>query len=520
MAEPHVLALDLGTSALKAALVASSGAIAGSEVVPLEVQLLDGHGAEQRPEDWWAAIVTAVKRLLARGTVTPGEVQGIALSSQWSGTVACDAQGRPLRPALIWLDARGAAEVRARAGGFPSVDGYNVVKVLKWIGKTGGAPTLSGKDPVGHIAWLRRHEPQTYEKTAVFLEPKDWVNARLTGRIAASYDSIALHWATDNRDVQRIVYDDAMIALSGLERSKLPELVPASALLGTLSPASAAELGLPAATRVFAGAADTHMAAIGAGTTADFDAHLCLGTSSWMLAHVPFKKADLDHNMGSLPAAIPGRYLFMNEQETAAAGLKLLVEKWLPRVSEDPFGAALAAAQQSPAGAAGLLWLPWLHGERSPIDDRLVRGGFVGLSLSHEAGHLVRAVLEGVALNARWLMTYLEKNFGRPLARVTVVGGGARSELWCQILADVFDREVRQVEGPQLANSRGAAMQALVGLGLLDWKDVPSRIKVARSFEPQRGNRQLYDARFEQFLLEFKHRRAMAKKFGNPTEVA
>jgi xylulokinase len=446
-------------------------------------------------------------------------VAGIALSSQWAGTVACDAQGRPLRPALIWLDSRGADEVRRRVGGFPTIDGYGVFKVLRWIRKTGGAPSLSGKDPVGHIAWLQRHEPETYAKAAVFLEPKDWVNARLTGRVAASFDSIAVHWVTDNRDVSRIAYDDGLLALAGLDRSKLPELVPAGALLGTLTAAAAEELGLPPSVKVFAGAADTHMAAIGAGTTADFDAHLCLGTSSWLLAHVPFKKTDIDHNMASLPAAIPGRYLFVNEQETAAAGLKLLVEKWLAPAGSDPFAAALVKAGQTPPGAAGLMWLPWLHGERSPVDDRSVRGGFVGLSLAHEPGHLVRAVLEGVALNARWLMRHLEQNLGRPLQRVTVVGGGARSDLWCQVLADVFQREVRQVEGPQLANSRGAAMQALVGLGLLDWAAVPSRVRIARTFTPNAQHRALYDDRFEQFLLEVRHRRAMARRFASSSEV-
>ncbi len=513
MAEPHVLAFDLGTSGLKAALVAASGAVAGSEVVPLDVQLSAGGGAEQRPQDWWSAVVKASRALLSRGPVAPADVAGIALSSQWAGTVACDARGEPLRPALIWLDSRGADEVRARCGGFPAIDGYNVFKVLQFIRKTGGAPSLSGKDPAGHIAWLQRHEPKTYEQAHVFLEPKDWVNAKLTGRLAASYDSIAVHWVTDNRVIDRIHYDDGLLELTGIDRAKLPELVPPAALLGTLTAEASAALGLPATVKVFAGAADTHMAAIGAGTTADFDAHLCLGTSSWLLAHVPFKKTDLDHNMASLPAAIPGRYLFINEQETAAAGLKLLVEKWLPRSGPDPFGEALALAAKAPAGADGLLWLPWLHGERSPIDDRKVRGGFVGLSLSHEPGHLVRAVLEGVALNSRWLMVHVEKNLGRPLQRVTVVGGGARSDLWCQVLADVLDREVRQVVGPQLANSRGAAMQTLVGLGLLDWAAVPSRIEVARSFTPNRGHRGLYDARFEQFLLEFQHRRAMAKRF-------
>ena len=514
-----VLAFDLGTSGLKAAVVSSKAAILDSEVVPLGVQLLPGGGAEQHPADWWQALVTATQKLWARGTVKADDVVAIGLSSQWAGTVAVDAAGTPLRPALIWMDSRGEAEVRRIAGGFPSVDGFGVFKVLSWLRKTGGAPGLSGKDPVGHIAWLKRHERATYDAAACFLEPKDWVNQQLTGRMAASFDSIVAHWVTDNRNIEAIVYDDAMLKLCEMERSKLPELIPSGSVVGTLTPKAAAALGLSTRVKVAAGAADMHMAAIGAGTVEDFQAHLCLGTSSWLLAHVPFKKADLSHNMASLPSAIPGRYLFCNEQESAAGGLKLVVEKLLARSGPDAYAQAFAAAADAKPGSEGLLYLPWLHGERSPVDDGRVRGGFVGLSLEHGQQHLVRAVLEGVALNTRWLQQHLEANLGRTLESVTVVGGGARSELWCQIHADVLGRPVRQVEDPQMANARGAGLSALVAAGLLSWKDVGALVPIARTFEPTASHAALYAQRFEQFLTEFKHRQAMSRRFA-PLEHA
>ena len=182
MTAPSILAFDLGTSGLKAAVVASSGALLDTEVVPLGVNLLPGGGAEQHPADWWQAMVTAAGRLFSRGKANPADVVGIGVSSQWGGTVACAADSTPVRPALIWMDARGSEDARALAGGFPQIDGYGALKVQAWIRKTGGAPSLSGKDPVGHIAWLRRTEPATLEKAAVLLEPKDWVNFKLTGR--------------------------------------------------------------------------------------------------------------------------------------------------------------------------------------------------------------------------------------------------------------------------------------------------------------------------------------------------
>ncbi|MCC6554363.1 MAG: FGGY-family carbohydrate kinase [Polyangiaceae bacterium] len=513
MSDATILAFDLGTSGLKAAIISSKAAVLDREVVPLEVKLLPGGGAEQHPDAWWRAMVTAAHRLWGRGAVKASEVVGIALSSQWGGTVAVGAKGDPLRAALIWMDSRGQEEVRRLVSGFPMVAGYGALKAVTWLRKTGGVPSLSGKDPVGHIAWLRRHEPQTYDDAAVFLEPKDWVNARLTGRIAASFDSIVLHWATDNRKVDAIAYDDDLLAMSGMERRKLPELLPASSILGTLTSAAAEALGVSTSVKVVAGSADMHMAAIGAGTVEDYQAHLCLGTSSWLLAHVPFKKSDLRHNMTSLPSAIPGRYLWCNEQETAAGALEHLVERLFEQVGPGAFEQALARAGAVAPGAAGLSFLPWLHGERSPVDDHRVRGGFVGLSLQHGQGHLVRAVLEGGALNTRWLKQHVEANFGRPLEAVTVVGGGARSELWCQIHADVLGRPVRQVEDPQLANARGAGLSALVALGLASWKDVPALVPIRRTFEPDRERAALYAERFEQLLLEFKHRREMSRRF-------
>lgn len=512
MADPCMLAFDLGTSGLKAAVVSLDGTIVDREVVPLTLQLLPHGGAEQDPLDWWRAMKAASAALWARGVAKASEVVGIGLSSQWGGTVATDRAGTPLRPALIWMDSRGADDVKQLAGGTPAVDGYGVFKAMTWLRKTGGIPSLSGKDPVGHIAFLKRTERKTYDDAALLLEPKDWVNFKLTGRAVASFDSITLHWSTDNREPTAIAYDDGLLKLSGLDRAKLPELVPQASVVGTLTRESAAELGLSTRVKVVSGAADMHMAAIGAGTVDDFQGHLCLGTSSWLLAHVPFKKSDIIHNMASLPAAIPGRYLFCNEQESAAGGLQHVVEKLLGATGPDAYLVAFARAAQAPAGSGGLAYLPWLHGERSPVDDRFVRGGFVGLSLAHDQSHLLRAVLEGVALNGRWLLTHLEKNLGRALPEVTVVGGGARSDLWCQIHADVFGRPIRRVVEPQLANARGAAFQAMVGLGLRPWSELSKLVAIDQTFEPNPAHAALYADRFAQFLTEFKHRQAISRR--------
>jgi xylulokinase len=502
-AAAHLLAIDLGTSGLKLAVVTTEGAIVGSTVEPFALHVLPGGGAEQDPEEWWRAVVGATRRVMASTGVDPGSVVGAGCSSQWSGTVPVDLEGRPLTRAIIWMDSRGAPYVRRIVRGFPMVQGYGLRKLARWIRRTGGAPGHSGKDPIAHILFVREELPEVYERTHKFLEPRDWINLRLTGRMATSFDAVTLHWVADTRDIHDVRYDRRLLAMAGLDRDRLPDIVPAASLLGPLAPEAAEALGLPESVRVVTGAPDIMAAAIGAGAVRDFDTHLCIGTSSWLVCHVPDKKTDLFHNMATLPSAIPGRYLLSNEQESAGICLTLLRDRLLFPPGDGPsatYEDMLAMAATVPAGSDGLIFTPWLNGERTPVDDRTARGGFFNQSLETTRAHLIRAVLEGVAFNSRWLQTYVEKFIKRRLDAVTVVGGGAQSDLWCQIHADVLGRPVRQARDPVMANARGAAFQAAVALGYLSWDDVPGLIPIARAFEPDPAAGRVYEPMFAEFV--------------------
>jgi xylulokinase len=506
--DAYILAFDLGTSGLKVAVTTPRGEIVGSAVERYPLHLLGGGGVEQDPEDWWDAIVRGTRRVLGQAGLDPGRVVGVACSSQWSGTVPVDSQGRPLMRAIIWMDSRGAEQVHRITRGFPAVAGYRVGKLAAWVRRSGGAPGHSGKDTIAHILYVRDRLPDIYRRTHKFLEPRDWLNFRLTGQFASSFDAATLLWVTDTRAVDAVRYDDRLLRIAGLERNKLPDLLPPATVLGTLRPEAAAALGLPPTARVVTGAPDIMASAIGAGTIADFDAHLYLGTSSWLVCHVPYKKTDLFHNLASVPSAIPGRYLLANEQESAGVCLAELRRNVLfppdgsapAGAAEDPYAVMLALAAAVPAGSDGLIFAPWVNGERTPVDDRTVRGGFFNQSLGVTRGHLVRAVLEGVAYNSRWLLSYVERFVGRRLDAITAVGGGARSELWCQIHADVLDRVVRQAGEPVLANARGAALQASVALGHLRWDEVAATVPIARAFEPDPARRRVYDTLFPEFV--------------------
>ena len=517
----HILAIDLGTSALKVALVSTGGEVVASEQDTCQVTLLPGGGAEQDPRRWWELITGASSRLMARGAVPAGSVVAVACTAQWSGTVAVDERCEPLRDAIIWMDSRGAPYAQRVTRGPVNVQGYGAGKLARWLRATGGIPARSGKDSIAHILWLKHEEPETYRRAHLFLEPKDWLNARLTGRPAASFDSIALHWVTDNRHRDRIRYDQALLRLAGIERSRLPELLAATDILGPLSPGPAAALGVPAGIPVVVGSADIHAAAIGAGATRDFQAHLYVGTSAWLTCHVPFKKTDLLHNMASLPSPIPGRYFVANEQETAGAALTFLRDRML--YDGDPPASAYAEfdrmAGQAEPGSGGVIFTPWLYGERTPVEDRFVRGGFHNLSLSACRDDLVRAVFEGVALNSRWLLGAVERFTRHRLEPIRFIGGGARSAVWCQIFADVLGRAIEQVADPVNANARGAGMLAAVALGELTFDQVPDRVQVARSYPPDPARTGLYDGLFREFTgLYRRNKKAHARLNSNRAE--
>ncbi len=519
----HVLTIDLGTSGPKVALFTMAGKYIDGDFTPVELKLLPNDGAEQSPAAWWQGIVAASQRVMTRGSVRPDEVTAVAVTSQWSGTVPIDLDGNPLHDAIIWMDARGADDVKRVAGGRLRVQGYEPRKLRNWIKLTGGAPALSGKDPIAHILWLQREHPDIARNTWKYLEPKDWLNLKLTGKCAATYDSIVLHWITDNRNLAHIDYDAGLLNVFGVDRAQFPDLVPATSVLGPLQTAVANELGVPAGIPVVGGTPDLQSAAIGSGAVRDFEGHLYVGTSSWLTCHVPFKKTDLFHGIASLPSPLPGKYYVADEQEVAGATLNWLrdnviyPEDALRRTSapDDFYPLLDDVAATAPAGSNGVIFTPWLNGERTPVDDHRLRGGWHDLSLQTTRADLVRSVLEGVAYNSRWLMGYVEKFTGKPFPALNFVGGGAQSRLWCRIMADVLNRPIRQVEHPIRANARGAAAIAALALGQTTIDDVARSVEIVETFQPDPSTRRAYDELYGEFRALHKQTKAIYARLHN-----
>lgn len=518
--EKYILAVDLGTSGSKTALATIFGEIIDFEFRKVPLHLFPNGGAEQDPDDWWNAIISTAKTLLSKGLVPPENIVAINCSTQWSGTVAVDRDGKHLMNAIIWMDSRGADCIDSVRKGILNLEGYDILKLIAWLRKTGGAPGASGKDPISHILFIKREYPEIFRKTYKFLEPKDYINLRLTGKFAASYDSITLHWVTDNRDISNIRYDDKLLKIAGIDGEKLPELKRSIDILGPVKKELARELGIREDVKVVVGSPDVPTAAIGSGAVGDYEGHCYIGTSSWISTHVPFKKADIFHAIASLPSAIPGRYFIANEQEIAGGILNwlrdniiyhkddLLLEENLP----DVFKIFDRIAEKVPAGSNRVICTPWLYGERTPVEDHLIRGGLYNVSLTTTREDIVRAAFEGVAFNQKWVLKYIEKFIKRRMDPINMVGGGAISDVWCQIHADIFDRTINQMKDPIQANARGSVFIASVALGHMTFEDIPKHIRIKNVFKPNPDNRKIYDELFKEFLNIYKNNKAMCAR--------
>ncbi|ETR71451.1 MAG: Xylulose kinase [Candidatus Magnetoglobus multicellularis str. Araruama] len=503
----YILAIDHGTSGLKVALVNTYGKIIDFEYSPTPTHYFPDGGAEQDPEDWWQAFLRATKRLLAKDSVVRKDIIAISVSSTFSSTVAVDRSGTPLMNCLTWMDSRGAPYVKSLIGKFPRIAGYNLFKVMKWIYYTGGGPQLSGKDDIAHVIYIQNKHPDIYEKTYKFLSSKDFLNLRLTGKFAASYDSIMLFWVTNTRDINKIHYSDSLIASLGIDREKLPDLMHSVDILGTLKPELANELGIGKDIKVVLGSPDHQAALLGSGAVKDFEGHVYIGTSSWIECIVPFKKTDMFHSIASLPSAIPGKYQCINEQDIAGGCLSFLLnniilhdnEFYIGKQPADPYDKLNKMAGRVSPGSDKLIFTPWLNGERTPVDSTTLRGGFHNISLRTTADHIARAVLEGVAYNTRWSLHYVEKFIEQRMDPLNFIGGGARSDLWCQIFSNVMNRQIRRVKDPIEANCRGAALIASVGLGRIVFSDITMLIEYDKVFEPEVDIQKIYDDLYQAF---------------------
>lgn len=498
-----ILAIDQGNGGAKAAAVDPDGAILGTGEAPVSVSIGPDGAATQDAGEWAAALRGAVHGAVAAARVDRQGLAAVGITGQWGSTVPVGADGEPVGPVLLWADTRAAPHARRIIGGRPSVSGVSLLKAVPWLRVTGGAPNPSGADPTGHSALLGEELADVGRRCRVLLEPVDYIGLRLTGRAAATPASMILSWVTDNRVGARPGYVPELVRRARRDPALLPELLPTGSVLGQVQPAAAVDFGLRAGAPVICGIPDLHAAVIGSGAVAPFQTHLAVSTTAWLSARVPFKRTDPLHSIATLPGLDPLHPVVGNNIETGGAALRWLRDQIIAphdglraRPSYDDLFALAGAA---PAGSEGVIFTPWLNGERSPREDRHLRGAWLNLSLRTDRALLVRSVLEGVALNIRWLFEHYERFLRRQVPEVRILGGGARSDLWCQIIADTLGRPVLRVADPLHAHLRGVALWARVCLGEISVEHATARVGVERTFAPQAPARDIYERHYRQY---------------------
>jgi xylulokinase len=518
---PCVLAIDLGTSGPKAAIVSLSGQILATARAPVETLHLPDDGAEQDPEQVWQAVKAACQGAIRRSTLAAQDILAIICSSQYSSVVPVDRDGRPTMNMLLWLDKRGATARLKALEGFPR-RADSPLQLLRWL-RVHGLPPIEGGMSLTHMRYVKYARPEVYERTAKFLEPMDFVAMRLTGRATANQCTAFMFLSTDNRRLNVTHYDRGLLGQSLIDADKLPELVPLDAIVGTLRPELAAELGLTPATRVITGVNDTQAGGLGTAAFSGGHAAISVGSTSVMITHVGFKRTDVRHAILSMPSPVPDTYFVMAENGVAGGALEHFLQHLV--YARDQFGkltaqnhyeVLAAAVSQAAPGAGGLLFLPWMGGSMAPQAESCMRGGFLNLTARTTRSDMARAVLEGVAMNLRWLQGPVEKFTRRSFSHFVFYGGGAESDAWSQIMADVLGRPVHQMQDPQYATCVGLGLLAFQRLGMLAFEDFAQRVPVRAIYEPNPAHRSLYEDLSGQLVRAFKANRPIFRHLNRP----
>jgi len=519
MAGPYILTHDIGTSSNKAVLFTVHGELVASARQEYTLTYPEPQHVEQDPFDWLRAIYATTHRVLQTSGITPQDIAAVTFACQMQTLVAVDRDGQPVYPALSWLDTR-AEGIMRKFWKWPRVKGYNLFYLQRFLRITGGSPGHTGKDPIGKIIWLRENRPELFKKTYKFLDAKDFVVFHLTGRFVKSADMAVVWWLLDTRR-NRNQWHPKLCRMAGIDPQQLPEVEESAALVGQLTAEAARHMGLKAGTPVVNGAGDISSSALGSGAIQEGELNIRLGTSGGVAGHYTKRKIDLSHYAGCIGSTWPKKYfLALAHQETVGICYEWMKDRILYHKEqlkteahvEEVYQILDQLAADAPPGADGLMFTPWMYGERCPLDDHYVRSCLFNLSLHHDKRHLMRAVLEGIAFNLRWALEVLEKLY-QPVEEVAIIGGGARSAIWCQIIADVTNRRIQQVEDAQQANARGVALLASLALGYItSFESIKQYIKIKKTFFPNAANRKLYDRLYVEFKNIYKQNKGWFRR--------
>jgi xylulokinase len=494
---PCAIGIDIGTTNLKVALVDDAARVICS--VPRALSVERGPGtAEQDAGSMWDQLVDAVGEATASHPEVAADVVAIAVCSQYSSIVPVDASAKPVGPMLMWQDQRGTDHSYA----IMSRD----ERAFSTFVERHGIPPIGSGLSLGHILHFQLDRPSVHASTHSYLEAMDYATARLTGRIVASQHTSFMVQCCDNRTLATTVYDDELVALAGVDPSRLPPLIRVDDVVGSLLPDVAATLGLAETVLVYAPTNDTAAVAVATGAFSLGRAGLAIGTTSVLVDAVAEFRTDLEHQILSMPGPYADRYVVCAENGLGGKVLEHVLERVVYATDElgdhrvrDLYERLDATLGATAAGAGGVMFLPWLGGSLAPVASGAMRGGFVHMSLETSRAELVRAVVEGVAHNLAWLSPYVEAFTGDAIRDIVFVGGAARSPRWCQVLADVLGCRVSPLNAPEAGAARAMALLALQRHGVLSAADLDGAAGTTAEFDPDPARHDRYAYRQVQF---------------------
>lgn len=481
--DKYLIAHDLGTSSNKASLFSAEGRLIKSYTVPYDVHFFQKNCAEQNPQDWWDAVCMATTKIVEG--IRTEDILGISFSSQMQACIVVDKQGKALRPAMIWADLR----AEEQAGQLMERVGANRMYELN-------GHRVSASYSIEKLMWIRDNEPEIYARTYKMLLAKDYIICRLTGKFVTDYSEAS---GTDVFDLRRLEWSKEILEAAEIGIDKLPKLHASTDVIGKLTKEAAEALGLTTETLVVCGGGDGPCSALGAGSIEPGQMFLSFGTSAWIAGTSDEVFLDKEKTLICFGHVIPGKYMPCGTMQAAGSSYSYIKntlckeeEKRAQTEKVSVYELLNQLVMESPAGAKGLIFLPYMLGERSPRWNPDTSGSFLGIKMEHERCDYVRAVLEGAAMNLDIILKAHREN--ADIEELVLTGGGAKGNVLAQILSDVLGVTLGRLDNVESATSIAAAVIAGVGVGVFeDFSVIHQFVKREHVFSPDRKKEEVYD---------------------------
>ena len=526
----HVITYDIGTTGIKTCLIEIDQEIKilASATVGYNLYVDDETGikggAEQDTDEWWDAMCRTTKTVFDKtSNVTKEQVEGISFCSAMQGLVLVDKEGNCIRRPMTYMDQRAREELKKGiAHGF-KIAGAEVTKLLKYLRYT-GAVSSSVKDPIWKYKWVEAHEPENFKKIYKWLDIKEYLILRASGEFVMTQDSAFATLLYDTRKGHED-WCKPICDMVGVNIDHMPEIKKSTEKVGEVTEKAAQELGLAPGTAVYGGGGDSSLIGVGAGAVEIGDTHIYSGTSGWVGTVVPEQLVDAGAMMAAIVGVNPKSYNYFGELETsnkcvgwvkdhlALDEIGVFLKKYgnaadsLEQVEFNMYDYLEEVIDSIPAGSNGVIFTPWLHGNRCPFEDPNSAGMFFNIRLETGKTELIRSVVEGICFHMRWMLERQEQKISKyqTTKSVRFCGGGALGETTCQILADILQRDVVVVESPQNIGAVGAAACIAVGMGIIPkMEDVKKLISIKKTYHPNLAHKDVYDKNFKVFQNLYK----------------